>query len=48
MEKRKDEKEDIEEHDKDMDNIRMKLDKGGTYYRKWTSLESGKLEEEHY
>ena len=48
MEKRKDEKEDIEEHDEDMDNIRMKLDKEGTYYRKWTSLESGRLEEEHY
>ena len=48
MEKRKDEKEDIEEHDEDMDSIEMKLDKEGTYYRKWTSLESGRLEEKHY
>ena len=30
MEKRKDEKEDIEEHDEDKDNIDMNLDKEGT------------------
>ena len=48
MEKRNDEKEDIEEHDEDMDSIEMKLDKEGTYYRKWKSLESGRLEEENY
>ena len=45
MEKRNDEKEDIEEHDEDMDDIEMESDKEGTYYRKWNSLESGRLEE---
>ena len=34
MEKRNDEKEDIEEHDEDMDDIEMESDKEGTYYRK--------------
>ena len=48
MEKRNDEKEDIKELDEDMDDIRMKLNKEGTYYRKWKSLESGRLEEENY
>ena len=45
MEKRNDENEDIEVHDEDMDDINLKLDKEGTYYRKWNSLESGRLEE---
>ena len=44
MEKRNDEKEKIE----DMEAIHKKLDKEGTYYRKWKSLESGRLEEENY
>ena len=48
MEKRNDENEDIKEHDEDMDNNDMELDKGSTYYRKWKSLESGRLEEESY
>ena len=34
MEKRNDEKEDIEEHDEDMEDIDMGSDKEGTYYRK--------------
>ena len=34
MEKRKVENEDIEDDDEHMDDIRMKLDKEGTYYRK--------------
>jgi len=34
MEKRNDEHEDIEVHDEDMDDINLKLDKEGTYYRK--------------
>jgi len=34
MEKRNDEKEDIKELDEDMVDIRMKLNKEGTYYRK--------------
>ena len=46
MEKRNDEHEDIEVHDEDMDDINLKLDKEGTYYRKWNSFESGRLEEE--
>ena len=48
MEKRKVENEDIEDDDEHMDDIRMKLDKEGTYYRKWKDLESGRLEEKHY
>ena len=48
MEKRNDENEDIEEHDEDTDDVEMKLEKVGTYYRKWKSLESGRLEEENY
>ena len=48
MEKRNDEKEDIEEHDEDIDDIDMKSDKEGTYYRKCKSLESGRLEEENF
>ena len=48
MEKRNEEKEDIEEHDELLDDINVKLDKDGTYYRKWKSLESGRLEEEKY
>ena len=35
------------EHDEDAENVEMKSDKDGTYYRKWTSLESGRLEEEN-
>jgi len=34
MEKRNDEIEDMEEHDEDTDDIEMKLEKDGTYYRK--------------
>ena len=34
MEKRNDEKEDIEEHDEDIDDIKMESAKEGTYYRK--------------
>ena len=48
MEKRNDEKEDIEELDEDMDDINLKLNKEGTHYRKWNSLEYGRLEEETY
>ena len=43
MEKRNDENEDIEEHDKDMDNNDMELDKESTYYRKWKAWNQGDL-----
>ena len=43
MEKRDDEKEDIEEHDEDMDDVEMESDKEGTYYRKWKAWNQGDL-----
>ena len=43
MEKRNDEKEDIEEHDEDMDDIESESDKEGTYYRKLKAWNQGDL-----
>ena len=43
MEKRNDEKKDIEEHDEDMDDVEMESDKEGTYYRKWKAWNQGDL-----
>ena len=34
MEKRNDEKEDVKEHDEDMDDVEIESDKEGTYCRK--------------
>ena len=43
MEKRNDEKEDIEEHDEDMDDVEIELDKEGTYYRRLKAWNQGDL-----
>ena len=43
VEKRNDEKKDIEEHDELQDDIWMKLNKEGTYYRKWKAWNQGDL-----